>query len=117
MSEGARVATRRLNEAVRDETRALFLSLGGVGPNDDRVEHGRDLVGRHPGALGLLAHLLGAGALVDAEGPEAPRFLLHRVRADPANVAGHLLADLNRPGGGLLECIGAVPEVAPADDV
>src|SRR3954451_21871328 len=59
--------------------------------HDDGVHDRNDLVRRHPRALGLLTHLLGARALVDADRAELPIRLLHDVRADPADVVGHLL--------------------------
>src|SRR5215216_2342009 len=88
-----------------------------IRPDDDRVGHERDFVGRHAGALGLLAHLLRAGALVEADRAELARPLLDHVGADPAHVVGHLVADPRGLGGGRLELLGGSPEVAAADRV
>ena len=85
--------------------------------DDDGVGDQRDLVGGHAGALGLLADLLGARALVEADGAELAGFLLDHVGADPADVVGHLLADFGGAGGGLLELLGGAPEVAAANGV
>src|SRR6476619_5862551 len=45
-------------------------SLGGIGPDEDCVEHLGHLVGRKTGAIRVLTDLLGAAALVDAHGPQ-----------------------------------------------
>src|SRR5262249_42632405 len=96
---------------------AKLSGLDGIRADDDRVHDLRDLVGRHARALGLLAHLVGAGALVDADRPEVARLLLHHVGADPADVVGHLLSDFGGTGGSGLQLLGGTPEVAAADDV
>ena len=50
--------------------------------------------------------------------PSAAVGLLDDVRADPADVGGHLLvADLLRPRGGRLQLLRGLPAVAPANDV
>src|ERR1700742_3414380 len=89
----------------------------GIRVDDHGVGDQRDLVGGHAGALGLLAHLLGARALVDADGAELARLLLDHVGADPLDVVGHLLADLGRARGGRLELLGRAPEVTTANGV
>ena len=94
-------------------------ALGGdrMRPHDHRVGDQGDLVGRHAGPRGLLAHLLGAGALVDADGPELARVLLDDVGTDPADVVRHLLAHLGRAGGGLLEGLHGVPHVTASNRI
>ena len=45
-----------------------------------------DLIAGKPGPLRVLADLLGARRLIDADGPELPLILRQNVGADPADV-------------------------------
>jgi len=69
-------------------------------------------------SLRVLAGLLDARRLVDAEGPECAGCLADEVRADPADVRGHLLvADPLRASGGGGKLLRGAPPVRSADDV
>src|SRR3954447_26465181 len=59
-----------------------------VGPDEDRLRDLADLVGGHADALGVLADLLRAGGLVDADRAQRAVRLGDHVRADPADVVG-----------------------------
>src|SRR3954464_14045797 len=84
-SDGPSPATRA---PATNHACVLGVGLSGdrVRVHDHRVDHLHDLVGRHPRPLGLLAHLLGARALIDADRPKRPVGLLHDIRANPADV-------------------------------
>ena len=92
------------------------VALLGIGPDQDRVGHLDDLVDRQVGTLRVFADRLGAGRLVDADGPNRAGALVEHVAADPADVVGHLLvADLPRTLGGHLEVSTGLP-TAPSQN-
>src|SRR5271155_1520178 len=72
--------------------RSARRELHRVGPHDDGVGHGDDLVDRQLGAGGVVADRLGTARLVDANGAHTAVLLVQYIAADPADVVGHLLA-------------------------
>ena len=95
-------------DVARQEDPELALRGRGdrIRPDDDRVQHREDVRRGQVRALRVLADLLLARRLVDAERPERAVRLAHDVRADPADVGRHLLvADLRRAAGRDLELL------------
>jgi hypothetical protein len=50
-----------------------------------------NVVGGHADTLGVVADCLGAGRLVDADGPECPVLFCDHIAADPADVLWELV--------------------------
>src|SRR4051794_26170069 len=105
-------------------SRAAAGALGGAGlrrhrvrVHDHRVDHRDHLIRRHPGPLSLLAHLLRARALIDADRPELPIGLLDHIGANPANIVRHLLTHLRGTRSGLLQRLGGLPEITTANGI
>src|ERR687888_114577 len=72
--------------------------------NDDRIGDLDDLVCRQVRPAGVLADLLRARGLVDADRPDLAALLCEHVASDPPDVVGHLLvSDATRPSRSLLE--------------
>ena len=81
---------RRLCDGI-EQVSASGASGDRVLANDDGVGHFPDLHRRHADARRVLADLLRAQRLVDADCPERAVRFEHDIRADPADVVGHLL--------------------------
>src|SRR6478672_8573417 len=93
-------------------------SLGRIGADEHGVEDLHDLVRRQARPVGVLADLLCAGALVDADGAERPTILLYHVTADPADVFAHLLvADPAGSFCGLLQIRRGLPGCASSNHI
>src|SRR5918911_2503541 len=89
-----------------------------IGPHDERVGDVEDLRRRDGGTRRVLPDLLRARREVDAKSAQAPVVLAHDVRADPADVGGHLLvADLPRARRGGLQILQRAPDPRPTDHV
>src|SRR6185312_10783451 len=97
---------------------SLYGSAGGIGANDDRLGHRKDLVDGDAGAPRVLVQGLGAGRLVDADGAERPVRLGHDIGADPADGVGHLVfAHVLGAGSRGVELFGVLPAAAAEDGV
>src|SRR5687767_7463342 len=91
--------------------------LLGILPHDDRVGDLDHLVGREVRLLSVLADLLRARSLVDADRADRAAVLLEHVAADPPHVVRHLVADLIRPARRDLQLLRRLPGAAAQNHI